>query len=88
MTLPPPYQVSDDNIKKAKQVVDKLSAFGGTDIKSALEVGLKIVKMSKEDTNNTHQPIIVFLTDGEPTVGETQPEKITAAVRINMLATL
>ncbi|XP_063902770.1 inter-alpha-trypsin inhibitor heavy chain H3-like isoform X1 [Zophobas morio] len=78
--LPPPYEATEENINKAKQVVEKLSAYGGTDIKSALEVGLKIIKKNREDKGNTHQPIIIFLTDGEPTVGETTPDKITSAI--------
>lgn len=58
-----------------------MNAYGGTDIKSALEVGLKLVKKNKDEKNDSHQPIIVFLTDGEPTVGETTPDKITSSVR-------
>ncbi|XP_044268022.1 inter-alpha-trypsin inhibitor heavy chain H4-like isoform X2 [Tribolium madens] len=78
--LPPAYQATEENKEKAKKVVDKLNAYGGTDIKSALEVGLKLVKKNKEDKKNTHQPIIMFLTDGEPTMGETNTEKITSAI--------
>ncbi|KAJ3633920.1 hypothetical protein MTP99_010837 [Tenebrio molitor] len=79
-TLPPPFEANDENINKAKQVVEKLNAYGGTDIKSALEVGLKLVKKNKDEKNDSHQPIIVFLTDGEPTVGETTPDKITSSI--------
>ncbi|RZC39131.1 inter-alpha-trypsin inhibitor heavy chain H4-like, partial [Asbolus verrucosus] len=78
--LPPAVEASEANIEKAKEVVEKLNAYGGTDIKSALEVGLKLVKKNKEEKNDTHQPIIVFLTDGEPTVGETVPDKIISSI--------
>ncbi|EFA04008.2 inter-alpha-trypsin inhibitor heavy chain H4 isoform X2 [Tribolium castaneum] len=78
--LPPAYKATDENKEKAKKVVEKLNAYGGTDIKSALEVGLKLVKKNKENKEDAHQPIIVFLTDGEPTMGETNTEKITSAI--------
>ncbi|XP_050509623.1 inter-alpha-trypsin inhibitor heavy chain H4 isoform X1 [Diabrotica virgifera virgifera] len=76
--IPPPYPASEENIKKAEDVVEKLKAFGGTDINSALTTGLQIILKNKED--KTHQPIIVFLTDGEATVGETNNEKIITTI--------
>ncbi|CAG9863255.1 unnamed protein product [Phyllotreta striolata] len=76
--LPPPFPATEDNLNKADKVVDKLKAFGGTDIDSALKTGLQIVQKNLEDTK--HQPIIIFLTDGEATVGMTNNEKIIKTV--------
>ncbi|XP_056645310.1 inter-alpha-trypsin inhibitor heavy chain H4-like isoform X1 [Diorhabda sublineata] len=76
--IPPPYPASDEYLKKAEGVVEKLKAYGGTDIESALRVGLEIVLKNKEDKK--HQPIIVFLTDGEATVGETNNDRIISTI--------
>ncbi|KAF2899202.1 hypothetical protein ILUMI_06974, partial [Ignelater luminosus] len=62
--------VNPDNIKKAKDTVSQLVATGGTDIHTALRVGLHLVELAKNQKIDevNRQPIIVFLTDGEPTV--------------------
>ncbi|XP_030759814.1 inter-alpha-trypsin inhibitor heavy chain H4-like isoform X7 [Sitophilus oryzae] len=76
--LPESVVASPENIKKATEVVNKLDAFGGTDILTALKVGLKVVGTNKNPQQN--HPIIVFLTDGEPTVGEVSTEKIISTI--------
>jgi Ca-activated chloride channel family protein len=53
--------------------VDALRAEGGTNISGALEEALRME--SPED----RLPIVLFLTDGLPTVGEQNPERIAAA---------
>ncbi|XP_066157738.1 inter-alpha-trypsin inhibitor heavy chain H4-like isoform X2 [Euwallacea fornicatus] len=73
--LPSSFPASTENIESAKQIVQKFHANGGTDIESALEVGLKIAASTAD--SKAHQPILIFLTDGEPTVGEIDAEKIT-----------
>lgn len=78
-TLIPAFPANADNMRKAKQVVDKLSAYGGTNIELALKTGLDLIELSKKE-KATQQPIIVFLTDGEPTVGEYNTDKITSKV--------
>lgn len=80
--LPPSFEASQENVDKAKQVIKQLEANGGTDIQSALKTGLEIVSRNKDP--KAHQPIIVFLTDGEPTVGEFSTEKITSTVSQRM----
>jgi len=50
--------------------VDRLEAEGGTDIAGALEEAFRLP--SPED----RLPIVVFLTDGLPTVGQRDPEQI------------
>lgn len=77
--MPPAYQANEKLIKKAEQVVNKLVALGGTDIETALKTGIKLVEQNLKD-DKKHQPIIIFLTDGEPTVGEVNTEKITRTV--------
>lgn len=77
--LPPAYAANEKLIKKAEQVVDKLVAIGGTDIETALKIGIQVVENNVKG-DKKHQPIIIFLTDGEPTVGETNTEKIIRTV--------
>ncbi len=63
--------VSKDSIEEAKKWVDKLEATGGTAINEAM---LTALGMRSSDTGRTFT--IVFFTDGQPTIGETNPEKI------------
>ncbi|HPI02462.1 MAG TPA: VIT and VWA domain-containing protein [Candidatus Goldiibacteriota bacterium] len=51
---------------KAKNFIRAIDAEGGTDINSALQDALSMLKKEKG-----RLPVIVFLTDGLPTVGET-----------------
>ncbi|KAL3280741.1 hypothetical protein HHI36_003976 [Cryptolaemus montrouzieri] len=77
-TLPGSYEVSEQNIKQAKSVVDKLQSTGGTNIHSALQIALKLLNENKQ--TDDRQPIIMFLTDGDPTEGETNTETIITDV--------
>src|SRR5687767_207609 len=60
------------NIRDARRYLDALRAEGSTNISGALEEAL----MTR--TNGERLPLIVFLTDGEPTVGERNPDAIAA----------
>ena len=51
------------NVEKAERFIDKLDATGGTDINDALLLALK------KQTDPNRPRIIVFVTDGLPTVG-------------------
>lgn len=62
---------SASNVKEAAAWVERLQATGGTAIDAALARALDI---RGNDANRTQT--IVFFTDGRPTVGETNPEKI------------
>lgn len=55
----------------AKQHLDALAPGGGTSIGGALDAALAQVKRETE-----RLPIIVFLTDGLPTVGEIDPKRL------------
>ncbi|UCC67675.1 MAG: VWA domain-containing protein [Armatimonadota bacterium] len=63
------------NTAQAREVVAQLSASGGTDIHSALESALDM------DFTEGRASYLVFLTDGLPTVGETNIGAIEKAVR-------
>jgi Ca-activated chloride channel family protein len=66
---------SADELAKAKKWVDDLDATGGTAIHDALASALDL------RGNDAGRPFtVVFFTDGQPTIGETDPEKILKAV--------
>ncbi len=67
---------SPEKIAEALARVERITAAGGTNIDGALAAALRGVGEA-----DGRVPIVVFLTDGEPTVGETVPDKILAAVR-------
>ena len=59
-----------DNVRDALAYVDGLRANGGTNILGALEEALRAPAASGR------LPLVLFLTDGEATVGETRPDAI------------
>ncbi|MBU1486755.1 VWA domain-containing protein [bacterium] len=63
-------KASDENIKGALDFIDRLKARGGTNINEALLAVLKMFADPKRPG------MVVFLTDGEPTVGVTQMKDI------------
>ena len=63
---------TDANIRQASHYLDALDASGGTNIEGALREAVRPA------VAEGHLPIILFLTDGEPTVGETQPDRLAA----------
>jgi len=66
---------TDENKDRALRFVAALDATGGTDIDRALHRALS----HRPEAGRPH--FILFLTDGEPTVGETRPENIVRNVR-------
>jgi Ca-activated chloride channel family protein len=58
------------NIKKAEKFIKDLEAVGGTNIEEALNLALK------EKGNGSRTHLIVFITDGKPTIGETADENL------------
>lgn len=63
---------SAENLQAARGFVDALEADGGTNIAGALEAALGSA-VSQE-----RLPLVVFLTDGVPSVGEQEPDRIAA----------
>lgn len=68
---------SPKNVEAAKAEVARVTAAGGTDINAALQEAIKAVTAAEKD----RPCMIVFMTDGEPTVGERVPENIHANVK-------
>lgn len=66
---------NSENVASAKAQVEKIEAAGGTAINEAL---LEAMKMAGNRRSNAQDRpyMIVFITDGEPTVGEREPDKI------------
>lgn len=64
-------QADSENKKRAEEFVKHLRASGGTNINDALIAA----KLQFQDLSNRVK-FLVFLTDGQPTVGETDVEKI------------
>ncbi|HTT69123.1 MAG TPA: VIT domain-containing protein [Gemmatimonadales bacterium] len=63
---------TEDNLQAARAFLDGLAADGGTNIAGALDAVLGA------DTPAERLAIVVFVTDGIPTVGEQSPERIAS----------
>jgi Ca-activated chloride channel family protein len=63
------------NKARAKRYIDNLEASGGTNIESGLAQGLKLLA-----SRDGRVPMIFFLTDGVPTVGQTDVNTLLASV--------
>jgi len=68
--------VPADQSSQARRYVDNLQASGGTDIDTALATALKLA-----DDDTRRPQVLIFLTDGLPTVGERNAERIIAHVQ-------
>jgi Ca-activated chloride channel family protein len=66
---------SSEYVQNAKKWVDNLRAAGGTAIQDALNSALE---MRSKDDGRTFT--VVFFTDGQPTIGVTDPDKILKEV--------
>ncbi len=62
----------DTNKDKAKKYIKDLKAIGGTNIYEALQTALKM------ETPKNMLHVIIFITDGLPTIGITNPDQIVA----------
>ncbi len=67
-------KATPDNIRDARRYLDALNAEGSTNISEALRTALEASSAS----NSERLPLVVFMTDGEPTVGERNPDAIAA----------
>lgn len=61
-----------DNVRDATRYLDALEANGGTNIEAALREALRPA------TSRGRLPVILFVTDGEPTIGDVRPEHLVA----------
>ena len=73
--------VNDEQIKRAKGWVADLYSGGGTAIHEALK---KALSMRTDDPDRMFT--VVFFTDGQPTIGETDTEKILADLTQDKMA--
>ncbi|XP_076985121.1 inter-alpha-trypsin inhibitor heavy chain H4 isoform X2 [Tamandua tetradactyla] len=74
---------SADNVKEAKSFAARILAQGGTNINEALLLAVKLLENSNREEllPSGGVALLILLTDGDPTVGETNPLKIQKNVR-------
>lgn len=74
------------NVDKAQSYVGGLKPIGGTALNDALREALELGRGRRE--REVRPYLVIFLTDGQPTIGETQEDKIVGSVdRLNGQAT-
>ncbi|MCX5660660.1 MAG: VIT domain-containing protein [Planctomycetota bacterium] len=76
--FPSPLEASKENIGKAREFVEGLKPIGGTAIADALKQALAPVRDVPPDAGRPY--VVIFLTDGQPTIGETSEEAILKLV--------
>ncbi len=64
---------SGEDLLEAKRIVARLRLCPGTNIADTLEEAIRVAKQAAEEGGVAR---VIFLTDGEPTVGEKRPGKI------------
>ncbi|XP_069581693.1 inter-alpha-trypsin inhibitor heavy chain H5 [Brachyistius frenatus] len=71
------------NIRDAKKFIYMLMPTGGTNIDSAIQTGSSLLRdhLSDPDTGRNSVSLIIFLTDGRPTIGEIQSTAILGNTR-------
>ncbi|MBN2401224.1 MAG: VWA domain-containing protein [Spirochaetes bacterium] len=62
------------NMQKAKNFISDMKAVGGTHIEEAVSLALSV-----KDGGRPH--MIIFITDGRPTIGETDEDKLVKKIR-------
>jgi len=67
--------VNEKNLDKAREFIDDLRAIGGTNIDEALTLALKM------DKPRGRPYMIIFLTDGKPTIGETNEGTLVKKIK-------
>ncbi len=70
-----PLTGNDEGKRQAREFIDRMKPAGGTNINDALAAAFKLIQPSER------QRMIVLVTDGQPTVGETQPKRILENVK-------
>jgi Ca-activated chloride channel family protein len=68
-------EANKDNVEKARSWISEITARGGTNISEALLEALKL----KGGQGRTF--MVIFMTDGLPTIGETDPQNILKSVK-------
>jgi Ca-activated chloride channel family protein len=73
-----PASADEANLKKAADYVTELKAIGGTNIEEAIHLALGKKEEKDRDSNRPH--IVLFITDGKPTIGERDGEKLVKKI--------
>ncbi|XP_060048117.1 inter-alpha-trypsin inhibitor heavy chain H5 [Erinaceus europaeus] len=75
--------VTPDSIRDAKVYIHHMSPTGGTDIHGALQRAIRLLRdyVAHRDIGDRSVSLVVFLTDGKPTVGETHTPTILRLAR-------
>ncbi|XP_067283300.1 inter-alpha-trypsin inhibitor heavy chain H5 [Pseudorasbora parva] len=71
--------VTPNNVRDAKKFIYMISPTGGTDINGGIQTGSALLSdylSSKEESHHNSVSLIIFLTDGRPTVGVIQSPTI------------
>ncbi|XP_008173959.2 inter-alpha-trypsin inhibitor heavy chain H6 [Chrysemys picta bellii] len=69
------------NVRSAKDYVHRMEADGWTDINKALLEAASVLTQSTPEPSPRQIPLLIFLTDGEPTAGVTSGTRILANAR-------
>ncbi|XP_071188777.1 inter-alpha-trypsin inhibitor heavy chain H5-like isoform X2 [Salvelinus alpinus] len=72
------------NVRDAKKFIYMLQPTGGTDINGGIQTGSSLLSgylNADPDANHNSVSLIIFLTDGRPTVGELQSPRILSNAR-------
>lgn len=65
---------NEASLAKARQFINELKPVGGTNIEEALQMALK----AESSPGRSH--LIIFMTDGKPTIGETNEDKLLQSI--------
>ncbi|GCC35020.1 inter-alpha-trypsin inhibitor heavy chain H5 [Chiloscyllium punctatum] len=70
--------VMRETVRDAKKYIYLMSPSGGTNINDAIQTGSKLLKdyIAQQDKSVRAVSLIIFLTDGRPTIAEVQAHKI------------
>ncbi|KAF6099590.1 inter-alpha-trypsin inhibitor heavy chain 4 [Phyllostomus discolor] len=76
-------QASADNVKEARDYATNIQAHGGTNINDAMLMATQLLEKAnrEEQLPAGSIPLIILLTDGDPTVGVTNPTRIQKNVQ-------
>jgi Ca-activated chloride channel family protein len=74
--------VSEANRRKAREFIDNLKAIGGTNMDEALGMALKMEKRKGRPY------LVVFLTDGKPTIGVTDEDQLLKKIKTHNVSGL
>lgn len=72
---------NEDGKKQARDFIERMKATGGTNINDALQAAYKQIDTDNRSESNARPRMIVLITDGQPTVGETTPKRILENVK-------